>query len=185
MKRFVIFLIALGLLTKLYAQQDSLQKIDNKNGMNENSFPLPEFLKKPYFLEIKSNSLIELEKPRITSKAKLTGFGKAAAFAIVDNPSSPVKIKKTDVQNFIAKVSSGADPTTEFELVAFTVKKDKRQVKITEANGWNGTTKTVYETIPFQIKKLDEGAYLLIVKSLPPGEYFIATDGAYYAFSIE
>jgi hypothetical protein len=188
MKQLLILVLVLITVQPLFGQLDTTsmrQKRDSSNNIKETNLPIPEFKKKPYLLDENSNSLIELEKPNITVQGKLKGIGKAQSISIVDDPSSPVKIKKTDTLRFIVRGTPDVDPRDEFELIQFTVKKNKREIVVDEANGWKGTSKTVYTKIPYSIKKVIEGVYLLLVFNLHPGEYFIANSGIYYAFSLE
>lgn len=144
---------------------------------------IPEFNDKPAFYDSKTKALVELEKSQYNTMAKAKGLFKAEAGFYLNGSSSPVKIEKQQDLSFIVKVQPGTDPTSVFDLVQFDVKNDKRVFitsKATVAGSSNSFTK-----IDYQVKKIKEGIYYLIVTNLQPGEYFFGSKDFMFAFSVK
>ena len=143
---------------------------------------IPEFIDKPAFYDSKKKALVELEKSQYNTTAKAKGLFKAEAGFFLNGSSSPVKIDKQQELSFIVKVQPGTDPTSVFDLVQFDVKNDKRVFitsKATVAGSSNSFTK-----IDYQVKKIKEGVYYLIVPNLQAGEYFFGSKDFMFAFSV-
>jgi hypothetical protein len=144
---------------------------------------IPEFIDKPAFFDSKTKALVELEKSQYNTIAKAKGLFKAEAGFFLNGSSSPVKIDKQQELSFMVKVQPGTDPTSVFDLVQFDVKNDKRVFitsKATVAGSSNSFTK-----IDYQVKKIKEGVYYLIVPNLQAGEYFFGSKDFMFAFSIK
>lgn len=144
---------------------------------------LPEFNNKPAYFNAKTNELIELEKSQYNTMAKAKGLFRAEGGFFISGISSSAKITKLPELKFIVKVVSGNDPTAILDLVKFEIRKDKR-VFITTKSYVNSTSNS-FEKINYEIKKIKEGYYYLIVKNLEKGEYFFGSYDFMYAFSVD
>ncbi|WP_333696528.1 hypothetical protein [Flavobacterium sp.] len=144
---------------------------------------LPEFNNKPCLFDEKTKKLIDLEKSGYQTMAKAKGIFKAEAGFFMDGITSSVKIESQKEIKFIVKVIPGTDPTSLFDLVQFEIKKDKR-VFITSKASISKSSNS-FEKINYEVKKIKEGYYFLIVKDLAPGEYFFGANDFMYAFSIQ
>jgi hypothetical protein len=143
----------------------------------------PEFNDKPAYVDAKTKELNELEKSQYNTMAKATGLSKAEAGFFLKGISSPVKIAKQEEIKFIVKVIPGIDPTSVFDLVRFEIRKDQRVFITTKAK--TTSTSTSFEKINYEVKKIKDGYYYLIVKNLSIGEYFFGSSDFMFAFGIE
>ena len=143
---------------------------------------LPEFNNKPSYFDEKTKKLIELEKSSYQTMAKAKGIFKAEAGFFIEGATSPVKIQNNKELKFMVKVEPGTDPTSVFDLVQFEIKKDKRVFITSKAS--IGKSSNSFEKINYEVKKIKEGYYYLIVKDLPKGEYFFGSNDFMFAFSI-
>lgn len=132
---------------------------------------LPEFNEKPAYVDGKSNELKELEKSQYNKMAKAKGLTKAAAGFFLNGTASPVRIAKQPVVKFVVKVNPGTDPTSVFDLVRFEIRKDQRVFIVAMANATSSTTS--FEKINYELKKIKEGYYYLLVKDLGVGDFFL------------
>ena len=144
---------------------------------------IPEFIDNPAFYDPKKKILVELEKSQYNTIAKAKGLFKAEAGFFLNGSSSPVKIDKEQELSFMVKVQPGTDPTTVFDLVQFDVKNGKR-VFITSKATVAGSSNS-YTKIDYEVKKIKEGVYYLIVPNLQAGEYFFGSKDFMFAFSIK
>ncbi len=144
---------------------------------------LPEFNDKPAYYDSKSKKLIELEKSQYNTMAKAKGLFKAEGGFFLNGSSSSVKIAQQSNLKFIVKVNEGTDPTSVLDFVKFEVVKDKRVFITTKAKATS--TSTSFEKINYEIEKIKEGYYYLLVKDLEKGEYFFGSSDFMFAFSID
>jgi len=144
---------------------------------------LPEFKDKPAYVDPTTKELKELEKSQYNTMAKAKGLTKAESGFFLKGAASSVKIAKQDEIKFVVKVTPGIDPTSVFDLVQFDIKKDQRVFITTKANATS--TSTSFEKISYEVKKIKEGYYHLIVKNLGKGEYFFGSNDFMFAFGIE
>lgn len=148
-----------------------------------NAQGLPEFNDKPAYVDPKTKELKELEKSQYNTMAKAKGLAKAESGFFLKGVASSVKITKQDEIKFVVKVTPGIDPTSVFDLVQFDIKKDQRVFITTKANATS--TSTSFEKISYEVKKIKEGYYHLIVKNIGKGEYFFGSNDFMFAFGIE
>ncbi|MBL7710362.1 MAG: hypothetical protein JNJ86_14895 [Chitinophagaceae bacterium] len=144
---------------------------------------LPEFNDKPAYYDAGTRQLKELEKSQYNKIAKAKGLFKAEAGYFINGTSSPVKIAKKEELQFVVKVAAGADPSSVLDLGRFEVRKDQRVFIIATAK--TGSSSTSFEKINFEVKKIKEGYYYLVVKNLEKGEYFFGSAEFMFAFSVE
>ena len=162
------------LITLLFFFTFTMQKAQNL---------LPEFNDKPAYFDAKKNELVELEKSQYNTLAKAKGLFSAEAGFFLNGTTSSVKIPKQAELKFVVKVTSGTDPSSVFDLAKFEVRKDKR-VLITSKAKVTSTTNS-FEKINFEVKKIKEGFYYLMVKNLETGEYFFGSNENMFAFGVE
>lgn len=143
---------------------------------------LPEFNDKPAYYDAKSKKMSELEKSQYNSIAKAKGLFSAEGGFFMNGVSSSIKIAKQPELMFVVKVISGTDPTSVFDLVRFEVRKDNRVFITTKAKATSTTTS--FEKISYEVKKIKDGYYYLIVKNIGEGEYFFGSNDFMFAFSI-
>jgi len=151
--------------------------------LNLNAQNLPEFNDKPAYIDIKTQQVEELEKSQYNTMAKAKGLFNAEAGFFLHGVSSDVKIAKKEELMFVVKVVPGTDPTSVFDLVQFEVRRDQRVFITTKAKATS--TSTSFEKINYDVKKIKEGYYYLIVKTMNKGEYFFGSKDFMFAFSIE
>lgn len=144
---------------------------------------LPEFNDKPAYLDPKTKQLKELEKSQYNTMAKAKGIFKAEGGFSLNGISSSVKLPKQDELKFIVKITPGQDPTSIFDLAKFEVRKDQRVLITTLAKATSTTTSLA--KINYEVKKIKEGYYYLIVKNLDKGEYFFGSKDFMFAFGVE
>jgi hypothetical protein len=144
---------------------------------------LPEFNDKPAYSDPKTKQLIALEKSQYNTMAKAKGIFKAEGGFSLKGISSSVKLPKQDELKFIVKITPGEDPTSVFDLAQFEVRKDQRLLITTVAKATSTTSS--YEKISYEVKKIKEGYYYLIVKNLDKGEYFFGSKDFMFAFSVQ
>jgi len=144
---------------------------------------LPEFNDKPAYFDSKYNKLIELEKSQYNTMAKAKGLFKAEGGFFLNGSSSSVKIAMQNELRFIVKVLPSIDPTSVLDFVKFEVRDDKRVFITTKAKATS--TSTSFEKINYQVEKIKEGYYYLVVKELNKGEYFFGSNDFMFAFSID
>ena len=144
---------------------------------------LPEFNDKPAFFDVKTKTLMELEKSQYNTMAKAKGLFKAESGFFLNGTASSVRIPKQEELKFILKTTPGIDPTSVFDLVQFEIRKEQRIFITTTAK--STSTATSFEKISYEVKKIKEGYYYLIVKHLDKGEYFLGSSGFMFAFGID
>ena len=144
---------------------------------------LPEFNDKPAYYDASTRQLKELEKSQYNKIAKTKGLFKAEGGYFINGTSSPVKIAKKEELQFVVKVAAGADPSSVLDLGQFEVRKDQRVFITTTTK--TASSSTSYEKINFEVKKIKEGYYYLVVKNLEKGEYFFGSAEFMFAFSVE
>lgn len=144
---------------------------------------LPEFNDKPALYNAKSKQIIELEKSQYNTIAKAKGLFSAEGGFFLNGATSNIKTPKQDELLFIVKVTPGTDPTSIFDLVQFEVRKNQRVFITTKAKATS--TSTSFEKIGYEVKKIKEGFYYLIVNKLEKGEYFFGSNDFMFAFSVE
>lgn len=144
---------------------------------------LPEFNDKPGYYDTGTKQIKELEKSQYNKIAKTKGLFKAEGGYFINGTSSPVKIAKKEELQFIVKVAAGADPSSVLDLGKFEVRKDQRVFITTTTK--TASSSTSFEKINFEVKKIKEGYYYLVVKNLEKGEYFFGSAEFMFAFSIE
>lgn len=144
---------------------------------------LPEFNDKPAYYDSKDKKIIELEKSQYNTMAKAKGLFKAEGGFFLSGSSSSVKIAMQNELRFIVKVLPSIDPTSVLDFVKFEVRDDKRVFITTKAKATS--TSTSFEKINYQVEKIKEGYYYLIVKGLNKGEYFFGSNDFMFAFSID
>ncbi|SFG80407.1 hypothetical protein [Pedobacter insulae] len=143
---------------------------------------LPEFNEKPAYFDSKTKQLRELEKSQYNTIAKAKGLFKAEGGFMLNGISSPIKLTKQDELKFVVKLTPGMDPTSVFDLVQFEVRKDQRVFITTQAK--TTSTTTSFEKIVYEVKKIKDGYYYLIVKNLDQGEYFFGAKDFMFAFAV-
>jgi hypothetical protein len=148
-----------------------------------NAQTLPEFNDKPAYVDAKTKELKELEKSQYNKMAKAKGLFGAEAGFFLNGVSSSVKFPKQDELKFVVKVTPGVDPTSVFDLVQFEIRKDQRVFITTKAK--TTSTTTSFEKINYELKKIKDGYFYLIVKNLNNGEYFFGSSEFMFAFGIE
>ncbi len=144
---------------------------------------LPEFNDKPAYYNVKTKTLTELEKSQYNTMAKAKGLFKAESGFFLNGTSSSVRIPKQEELKFILKTTPGIDPTSVFDLVKFEIRKEQRVFITTTAK--STSTSTSFEKISYDVKKIKEGYYYLVVKNLDKGEYFLGSSGFMFAFGID
>lgn len=145
-------------------------------------FSLPEFNEKPAYYDQNSKKLVELERSQYNIIAKAKGLFSAEAGFFIEGASSSIKIQNGSELQFIVKVVPGTDAMAVFDLVKFEVRKGKRVFITSVAKIANNSTS--YQKISFDVVKIKEGFYYLIVKNLSPGEYFFGSKDAMFAFAV-
>ena len=120
-----------------------------------------------------------------TEESSESVYHRAGIYAELENANSAVRILHADTLKFIVRVNAGVDPRIYFELMALSIRKDKREIKVTEVSAWKNTKQSVYEKIPFTISKVQDGVYILLLPHLATGEYLFSTDKGSYAFGID
>jgi len=161
-----------------------LSQKDSSSIFSDNKL-IPEFSNRPLYMDLKNDKLVDLEKARVGTKTRLVKFGRAGIYAELENANSAVRILHADTLKFIVRVNAGVDPRIYFELMALSIRKDKREIKVTEVSAWKNTKQSVYEKIPFTISKVQDGVYILLLPHLATGEYLFSTDKGSYAFGID
>ncbi len=144
---------------------------------------LPEFNDKPAYSDSKNKQLKELEKSQYNTMAKAKGVFKAEGGFLLNGISSSVKLPKKDELKFIVKITPGEDPTSIFDLAQLEVRKDQRVLITTLAKATSTTNS--YQKISYEVKKIKEGYYYLIVKNLDKGEYFFGSKDFMFAFAVQ
>lgn len=144
---------------------------------------LPEFNDKPAYVDVKTKELKELEKSQYNTMAKAKGLNKAEGGFFLNGIASPVRIAKQEEIKFVVKVTPGTDPTSIFDLVQFEIRKDQRVFITTKAKATS--TSTSFEKISYEVKKIKDGYYDLLVKNLGAGEYFFGSSDFMFAFGVE
>ena len=115
--------------------------------------------------------------------AKAKGIFKAEGGFSLNGISSSVKLPKQDELKFIVKITPGEDPTSIFDLAQFEVRKDQRLLITTVAKATSTTTS--FAKITYEVKKIKDGYYYLIVRNLDKGEYFFGSKDFMFAFAIQ
>jgi len=144
---------------------------------------LPEFNDKPAFIDTRTGQLVELEKSQYNTMAKAKGLSSAAGGFFLKGVSSSVKIAKRTELMFVVKVTPGTDPTSVFDLVQFEVRKEQRVFITTKTKATS--TSTSFEKINYEVKRIKDGYYHLLVKNMNQGEYFFGSNDFMFAFSVE
>ena len=144
---------------------------------------LPEFNDKPVYYNVKTKALTELEKSQYNTMAKAKGLFKAEGGFFLNGIKSSVRIPNQEELKFIIKTTPGIDPTSVFDLVKFEIRKEQRVFITTTAK--TTSTSTSFEKISYDVKKIKEGYYYLVVKNLDKGEYFFGSSGFMFAFGID
>lgn len=146
--------------------------------------PLPEFNDKPAFCSQDKSSLVELEKSQYQPMSRPEGFVSVVAGYHLGGATSNVRVKSSTDLEFVIKVSPGTDPTSVVDLLAFTTEDGERIIITTKTSKFDGSKATIVK-IPYQVKKIADGVYVLSVSNLKPGEYFFGGTDSMFAFGID
>ncbi len=130
---------------------------------------------------VKNNQPVELEKQKVhvtvnaSAALMLSGLGKVKQKLVINEPSSPVKIKEDRNLKFIVKVTDNKfDP---FELVEiYKLKKNykNRSLLTAEAGAFSGSKAGDIVRVPYKATKYGTSSYLVNVPELSMGEYAIS-----------
>src|SRR5688572_18897132 len=140
------------------------------------SIPEPEFMNQ-VFAWGKDKKLISLEKKdaEYVSKTKAAGFGGSKQMYQMVGDRSAVILSPDDLMFVVSTAGGGAmgmDPSSQFSLVKFETKKDKRQAVAAEYGGMMKKPKTVDSELELSFKKIREGVIGIVpAKPLEKGEY--------------
>jgi hypothetical protein len=137
--------------------------------------PEPEFINQVFLL--KDQKLMSLEKAdaQLKSKSKFGGMGGVKQMYVIDGVKSSVSIPESEMMFVVSTGGSGfsSDPSSQFQLLRFEGKKNKREALSGEYGG--GITKKSNEEtseVEMNFKKLKEGVFGMVPsKALEKGEY--------------
>ena len=140
------------------------------------SIPEPEFMNQ-VFAWGKEHKLIGLEKTdaEYVSKTKAAGFGGSKQMYQVNGGKSTVTLSPDNLMFVVSTAGGGAmgmDPSSQFALVKFETKKDKRQAVAAEYGGMMKKPKTNENELELNFKKIREGVIGIVpARPLEKGEY--------------
>jgi hypothetical protein len=158
--------------------------------------PEPEFINQVYFLN-KDHKLQDLEKTQAELKTK-SGIAGGKQVYVINGAKSSVTLSATDAMFVVSNGASGfaTDPSQQFELLKFDVKKNNRE-GLSVKYGGIGKAKMDEGSnhVKINYKKLKEGVFGIVPEQpLAAGEYAfinkLSMQGTSmkmdaYAFSVE
>lgn len=139
------------------------------------SIPEPEFMNQ-VFAWGNDHKLTSLEKKdaEYVSKTKAAGFGGSKQMYQMDGGKSTVTLSPDNLM-FVVSTSGagmGMDPSSQFALMKFESKKDKRQAVAAEYGGMMKKAKSGDNELEVNFKKIREGIIGIVpAKPLDKGEY--------------
>jgi hypothetical protein len=140
------------------------------------SIPDPEFMNQ-VFAWGKDHKLTSLEKKdaEYVSKTKAAGFGGSKQMYQMDGGKSTVTVSPDNLM-FVVSTSGGGgmgmDPSSQFALLKFETKKDKRQAVAAEYGGMMKKPKSGDNELEVNFKRIREGVIRIVpAKPLDKGEY--------------
>jgi len=147
--------------------------LNAQNGTD--SIPDPEFMNQVFALG-KDHKLINLEKKdaEYVSKMKAAGFGGSKQMYQMNGGSSTVSLPADNLVFVVSTGNSGfsMDPSSQFALMKFESKKDKRQALVAEYGGMKKSKSPGDNEIDLNFKKIREGVVGIVTsKPLEKGEY--------------
>jgi hypothetical protein len=149
------------------------------------TYPSPEFNNQPAYYDTTTHTLIALEKSRYNKLAQAKGLmGKEAGF-FINHAQSPIRLKVSPTLYFIIKVIPGTDPSYLLDFAAFEIRGDQRLLITTKLTRAGTKSTTTFEKIPFEVKKIEDGLYLLTAINLKSGEYLFGSPENMFAFGID
>ena len=168
---FKTFFMRNIILTVFLAAGTLLLKAQNA----ADSIPEPEFMNQVFALG-KEHKLISLEKTdaEYVSKTKVAGFGGSKQMYQVDGGKSTVSLAPDNLMFVVGTAGGGMgmDPSSQFALVKFETKKDKRQAVASEYGGMMKKPKMNENELELNFKKIREGVIGIVpAKPLEKGEY--------------
>ncbi len=136
--------------------------------MYAQDYPKPDFKNQPMLYS--DGNLSSLEKQVAENKIKIKGLGYGGSQQTISVPGghSPVRVSKTPT--FIIWVDEGIDPQSLIVFSKMDVKKKKRSVAMAKysafaAYGATGKSMSGKYHVDYDIKKVQEGVYKIIVRS--------------------
>lgn len=149
------------------------------------TYPSPEFNNEPAYYDTTTHALIALEKSRYNRLTQAKGLmGKEAGF-FLDHPKSPLRLKASQVLCFIIKVTPGTNPSNLLDFTAFEIRGDQRLLITTKLSKAGTKSTTSFEKIPFDVKRVGDGVYLLTATNLKSGEYLFGSPDNMFSFGID
>jgi|GEM_PF-7053280 len=140
----------------------------------EKTYPTPDYDNAPFYYNLQTNQLTELEAIQYTIGSRPKGAFGAESALYIEGKTSVMKINK-DSANFIVKLKAGVDPRTLMDLDRTKVNENsgKREYLIYKKGAFTG--ESVNQPIELGFKKIGEGIYLVTPKAtLTSGEYFFS-----------
>lgn len=159
------------LLAGVFATRTLLVNAQN----TADSIPEPEFVNQVYALG-KDHKLISLEKQdaEYVSKMKVAGFGGSKQMYQMDGARSNVSISPDNVMFVLGTTGGGMgmDPSSQFSLMKFETKKDKRQAVAAETGGMIKKPKSGDNELEINFKRIRENIVGIVpAKPLEKGQY--------------
>jgi hypothetical protein len=137
------------------------------------SVPDPEFINQVYFLD-KDHKLQDLEKTQAELKTK-SGIAGGKQLYIINGAKSSVTVPAADATFVVSNGASGfsADPSQQFELLRFDVKKNNREGLSVKYGGIGKPKMDEGQNhVKINYKKLKEGVFGIVPEQpLAAGEY--------------
>ena len=140
---------------------------------------IPDFKNQPY--AINGDKLVKLEKQTVEMKvkAKAMGYGGVSNYINMIPNTSPVVLSGSDV-SFVIKTDDDVDPETLFYITLCKTSKKGRQVEMQRTSAFAGYgaggKSTKKDQVAYEIEKIQDNVYKIVVGHLEPGEYaFINT----------
>ncbi len=164
MKKFFVFLIALGIHFSTYSQET----------------PIPDFAKRPFILS-SENDLVDFERliAVVDIKIKAMGYGGSEIFYTVTPARSPVRFPLSNMPRFVIKTEPNQDPSEVVYLSkVFESNSKRRRFLATKMSLFLKSKEVDNQFIQIDFKKLGENFYeIIIVDPIGNGEYaFIPFD---------
>ena len=141
------------------------------------SIPEPEFMNQVFALS-NDRKLITLEKKdaEYVSKMKAAGFGGSKQMYEMSGAKSTVALSNDNLMFVVSTAGGGSgfgmDPSSQFALMKFETKKDKRQALAAEYGGMKKPKGPGDNELGLNFKRIRDGVYGIVpAQNLEKGEY--------------
>ncbi len=142
-----------------------LEKSQNAEDLNL------EYSEKPYYINNGALNDFEKAKAEIVSKVEGFGLGGTKTFLTVLTGKGDVRFEKNEIPKIIVKFDGKEDPEDYFVIIKAMKYTDVRKFLLSSRSMSGGARKTDENEVSFEMKKIKDNIYEIVLDELTKGEY--------------